>query len=187
VERKKSIILILYNTNSTSWTQLIQSCNYYIVKYLRFIFLYSFYQKLLLKIWYRQWHTIDSATLVRILDAMPTGLENSRGKSARIFLTNRREPRAESRGRIRAASISKYSDNLGIRYNLLTVDRARRWIYRVAFPRHENSRERETVFARRQSSRRARRKKEWEYADMCEKHGALDGVGVDVVRYYVEA
>jgi len=59
-------------------------------------------------------------------------------------------------------------------------------ISRARFPRH--TRIRKTEFARRQSSRRERAaEKGMGMADMCEKHGAFGGVGVDVVRYYVGA
>lgn len=66
------------------------------------------------------------------------------------------------------------------------VDQARRWIYREQDSR--DTRIRKTEFARRQSSRRERAaEKGMGMADMCEKHGAFGGVGVDVVRYYVGA
>jgi len=64
------------------------------------------------------------------------------------------------------------------------VDRARRWIYRAGFSRHENSKDgiREAAeFAEGAAE------KGMGMADMCEKHGTLGGVGVDVVRYYVGA
>lgn len=64
------------------------------------------------------------------------------------------------------------------------VDRARRWIYRAGFPRHENSKDgirKAAEFAEDAVE------KGMGMADMCERHGAFGGVGVDVVRYYVGA
>lgn len=63
------------------------------------------------------------------------------------------------------------------------VDRARRWIYRARFSRHENSKDRI-----REAAEFVEGAAKKGMVDMCEKHGAaLGGVGVDVVRYYVGA
>lgn len=57
----------------------------------------------------------------------------------------------------------------------------------MAFPRHENSRDGIREAAEFAEDAEDAEEKGMGIADMCEKHGALDGAGVDVVRYYVEA